>query len=347
MARLAVRLPADGGGRTAVWWPWSIVAAAAGWNLVSLRALTLRGRVPRRQLGARADGAVRDGAAARRAPAAHQLVPVSRGGVAAVPALPEPAGDPDRAGGPGGRPRRGVSLVAVPALVAVADQRLPVGPRVRGGQACGGRFGRDGSVPGERHGGRLRAARLRVDGVRRLDAAVGVVDAAARVGLELAGDPRRARLPRSDPADRAHRRAALRDRLPRAVDAARLAARRRQAARGPVAAGCGPPRRFAARGGVGDRPARGAASVGGGQRAAAGQRTRQRLRRAQRAALAGLGAAARLRPAARRDRAARRSGSGWRGLPGPRAPTPAPCWPRSRCACCSRSAARRSGRSST
>src|SRR6202034_3054664 len=41
MARLAVRPPADGGGRTAVWWPWSIVAAAAGWNLVSLRALTL------------------------------------------------------------------------------------------------------------------------------------------------------------------------------------------------------------------------------------------------------------------------------------------------------------------
>jgi len=25
-----------------VWWPWSIVAAAVGWNLVNLRALTLR-----------------------------------------------------------------------------------------------------------------------------------------------------------------------------------------------------------------------------------------------------------------------------------------------------------------
>lgn len=36
-----------------------------------------------------------------------------------------------------------------------------------------------------------------------------------------------------------------------------------------------------------------------------------------------------------------------RGWPGPRPPTPAPCWPRSRCACCSPSAARRSGRSST
>ena len=40
-------------------------------------------------------------------------------------------------------------------------------------------------------------------------------------------------------------------------------------------------------------------------------------------------------------------GFAWRGSPGPRTPTPAPCWPRSRCACCSRSAARRSGRSST
>src|SRR6202050_5460086 len=106
------------------------------------------GRVPRRQLAARADGAVRDGAAARRAPAAHQLVPVSRGGVAAVPALPEPAGDPDGAGGPGGRPGRGVSLVAVPAFVAVADQRLPVGPRVRGGEARGGRLWRAGAASG-------------------------------------------------------------------------------------------------------------------------------------------------------------------------------------------------------
>jgi hypothetical protein len=41
MTRLAVRPPADGGGRTAEWWPWSIVAAAVGWNLVNLRALTL------------------------------------------------------------------------------------------------------------------------------------------------------------------------------------------------------------------------------------------------------------------------------------------------------------------
>jgi Bacterial membrane protein YfhO len=42
MARLTVRPLADGGGRTgAGWWPWLIVAAAVGWNLYSLRALTL------------------------------------------------------------------------------------------------------------------------------------------------------------------------------------------------------------------------------------------------------------------------------------------------------------------
>jgi hypothetical protein len=41
MTRLTVRPLADGGGRAAVWWPWSVVAAAAGWNLVNLRGLTL------------------------------------------------------------------------------------------------------------------------------------------------------------------------------------------------------------------------------------------------------------------------------------------------------------------
>jgi transposase len=39
MARLAVR--STGKGRTAAWRPWLVVAAAAGWNLVHLQALTL------------------------------------------------------------------------------------------------------------------------------------------------------------------------------------------------------------------------------------------------------------------------------------------------------------------
>ena len=133
-------------------------------------------------------------------------------------------------------------------------------------------------------------------------------------------------------ADRAHRRTALRDRLPGALGAARLAARRRQAARHPLAASCGPSRRFAARGGVGDRPARAAAPVGGRQRAAAGHRARQRLRRASSARLAGLGPAARPRPAARRDRARGARAWTWRGWPGLSTPTPVPCWWRSPCA---------------
>ena len=41
MARSAVRPPADVGGRAAAWLPWSVVAAAVGWNLVNLRALAL------------------------------------------------------------------------------------------------------------------------------------------------------------------------------------------------------------------------------------------------------------------------------------------------------------------
>jgi hypothetical protein len=42
IARSAVRPLGEGGGRTAAWWPWLLVAAPVGWNLFSLRALTLR-----------------------------------------------------------------------------------------------------------------------------------------------------------------------------------------------------------------------------------------------------------------------------------------------------------------
>jgi hypothetical protein len=39
--RLAVWPSHRGGGQAAAWWPWAVVAAAVGWGLVSLRALTL------------------------------------------------------------------------------------------------------------------------------------------------------------------------------------------------------------------------------------------------------------------------------------------------------------------
>jgi hypothetical protein len=42
MTRPAVWPSDDDEGQTAVWWPWSIVAVAVGWNLVNLRALRLR-----------------------------------------------------------------------------------------------------------------------------------------------------------------------------------------------------------------------------------------------------------------------------------------------------------------
>src|SRR5581483_450897 len=41
VARFAVRPLGIPGGRTAARWPWLLVAVAVGWNLVSLRALTL------------------------------------------------------------------------------------------------------------------------------------------------------------------------------------------------------------------------------------------------------------------------------------------------------------------
>ena len=41
MARLAVWPRGSGGGRTAAWWGWLVVGVAVGWNLVSLRALTV------------------------------------------------------------------------------------------------------------------------------------------------------------------------------------------------------------------------------------------------------------------------------------------------------------------
>ncbi len=40
MTKVAVRFPGDSGGRAASRWPWLLVAAAVGWNLASLRALT-------------------------------------------------------------------------------------------------------------------------------------------------------------------------------------------------------------------------------------------------------------------------------------------------------------------
>ncbi len=96
MARLAVRLPGDGGGRTASWWPWLLVAAAVGWNLVSLRALTLG--VAYLNDGSLHEQMVRFATAQLRA--GHlpltSWFPFLGEGSPQFLALSEPAGDPDR-----------------------------------------------------------------------------------------------------------------------------------------------------------------------------------------------------------------------------------------------------------
>ena len=86
------------------------------------------------------------------------------------------------------------------------------------------------------------------------------------------------------------------------------------------------------------------AEVGRRQRAAAGDRAGQRLRRASGARLAGHRRSCSTTAGCPSSPCSRPSGSSWPGWPGPRTPAAAPCWPRSRWACCSRSAGRRSGR---
>ena len=103
MAQLTVRPPSDGGGRAAVRWPWSIVAAAVGWNLVNLRALTLgvtylNDSTLHEQMVRFATTQLRAG----HLPLASWF-PFLGCGVAAVPALPEPARDPHRCGRPADR----------------------------------------------------------------------------------------------------------------------------------------------------------------------------------------------------------------------------------------------------
>ncbi len=182
MTRLAVRPPADGGGRTAVWWPWSIVAAAVGWNLASLRALTLG--VAYLDDSTMHEQMVRFATARLRAghlPLTSWFPFLGEGSPQFLHYQSLPAiltGLAGLAVGPDVAFRWSLYL-----LLSLWPVSVYLAARAFGAGRGGGRLGRDGSVPDERHGGRLRAGRLRVDGIRRLDATVGVVDAAARVGL--------------------------------------------------------------------------------------------------------------------------------------------------------------------
>ncbi len=139
----------------------------------------------RRQLDPPADGPLRVRPDQRGPPAAHELVPVSRPRFAAIPALPEP---PLNDGGLHRhlrQPRRGVPLVHIPLARVVATQRLLVRTTVPA-VSLDRRVGRGGgAVP--RLGGRdrLRDEGVRLGGLRRVDTAVGVVDAPFGLGLHL------------------------------------------------------------------------------------------------------------------------------------------------------------------
>ena len=173
-------------------------------------------RLSRRQLRARADGALRAAAAPGRPPAPDELVPLPRPGLAAVPPLPGPAGHAHRRSwdwAPAPTPPFGSTLYLLLVLwplsvYASAAALRPRPRRVAAGQP------RPSPLLMSAVGVGLRAQGLRVDRLRRVGPAVGVVDAPAGVGLHLAGHgvaPGRApgrglRGPHHGPA--------LRDRLP-------------------------------------------------------------------------------------------------------------------------------------
>ena len=93
------------------------------------------------------------------------------------------------------RPRHGVPLVPLPAAGPVADHRLLERPALRAEPLDRGVGGGGGAVPrlGRRH--RLRDQGLRLGGLRRVDPALGLVDAPAGVGLHLPGAVVAARSP--------------------------------------------------------------------------------------------------------------------------------------------------------
>ena len=179
--------------------------------------------LPRRQLPARADGALRSDPHRTGPPAAHELVPNARARLAPVPALPEPALHDHRIDRHRLRPRHGVPVVLVPVARAVAALRVRRRPAVRPEPLDRRRGRRGGAVPrlGRRH--RLRDQGLRLGGLRRVDPAVGLVDVAARLGLHLPRPVVAPRRPARRPPHHGDRGAALRDRVPGLRAARRVA----------------------------------------------------------------------------------------------------------------------------
>ena len=151
MARLAVRPPADGGGRTAAWWPWLLVAAAVGWNLVSLRALTVG--VSYLNDSSLHEQMVRFATAQLRAghlPLTSWFPFLGEGSPQFLHYQSLPAIVTGAVGlltGPDVAFRWSLYL-----LLSLWPISVYLSARGSGRPAGGGRFGRDGPVPGERHG---------------------------------------------------------------------------------------------------------------------------------------------------------------------------------------------------
>jgi hypothetical protein len=267
--RLGTRPPRDGRGRVPAWWPWLLVATAVGWNLANLRALTLQ--VTYLDDSSLHEQMVRFATAQLRAghlPLTSWFPYLGEGSPQFLHYQSLPAiltGALGLLTGPDAAFRWTLYLLLAlwPVSVYLAARAFGAGRPAAAASAAMAPF-------------LMSATGVGYEQQAYLWTGFGVWtqlwaswDAATGVGLQLAGDPRRARLPAGGRADRAHRRAALRDRLPRAVGAAGLAVRGWPAAGGPVAARGHPPRRLAASVRVGDPPAGGAATVGGSQRAVA------------------------------------------------------------------------------
>ncbi len=268
----------------------------AGLGAVGAPARAPCGAVPRRQLPARADAALRRGPDQPGPPPPDELVALPRARLPAVPPLPEPAVHDLGRLRDVPQPRHRLPLVPVPAPGSVAHRRLLERPALRA-EPLDGRVGGGGrTVPrlGRRH--RLRDQGLRVGRLRRVDAAVGLVDAPAGVGLHLPGPVRTARCVLRRALHHADGGAALRDRVPGLRAARRVAL---HCAFGPLAAtrARGGARRGGRVGvGLGHRPRAPAVPLGGAQSDPRRHPARERLRRPADAVVAGHRQPLRQRP---------------------------------------------------
>ena len=237
------------------------------------------GALPRRQLTARADGALRRHPHQPGPPPPDELVPLSRARFTPIPALPEPPVHDLGRHRPSRGPRHRLPLVPVPAARIVATRRLLEWPAVRT-QSLDRRRGRSGrTFPGLGRRHRLRDEGVRLGWLRRVDPTVGVVDAPAGVGLHVPGAVLPAGRAARRPLHHGDGRAALRDGVSGFRAARGVAVHR---AFRPVASTR--PRRGARRCrapgvGLGHRPVGPAVPLGGAQPGARRHGTRERLRR--------------------------------------------------------------------